>query len=319
MGNKIIDDQVDGLGRVSEFAKTLDEKIAFLRQMESIDSEAALKKIKSSKVKQIRKWSMIVQRVAAILFLPLLFFILAQNMIDERNAQQVVYHELTTPPTLRSTFTLPDGTKVWLNGNSMLKYPATFTTDERLVEASGEVYFEVAENKQKPFRVMAGELLIEATGTAFNIVAYRGEEQQEVLLTEGSVDLYLNRESNSPRLTSLKPNELARFDLKNRKMDVASVNPEKYVAWKDGKIIFKNDQLGDMIKKLERWYNVSFEYDQSLEDAYSFTGTFEGEDLRQILYCIELTTPIAFEPMMPEKDNDDNYKRMLIKISTVNR
>ncbi|MGF7138809.1 FecR family protein [Roseimarinus sediminis] len=301
------------------FTKMLDEKIVLLKQMESIDSEAALKKIKYRKVNQIRKWSAIFQRVAAILFLPLLFFILAQNMIGEQNVQPVVYNELTTPPTLRSTFTLPDGTKVWMNGNSLLKYPAAFSADERRLEISGEVYFEVAEDKQKPFRVEAGELLIEATGTAFNVVAYQGDKQQEVLLTEGSVDLYLKKENDAPMLTSLKPNELARFDLKNRKMNVVSVDPEKYVAWKDGKIIFKNDQLGDMIQKLERWYNVSFEYDQSLRKSYSFTGTFEGEDLRQILYCIELTTPITFEPMIPEKDNNDNYKRMLIKINTVDR
>lgn len=301
---------------LKEYNKIAD-KIELLKEMEKIDSSEALQKVKTviSKKKKI-KWKANLQKVAAILILPILSLTIYQYLELNSYKESIVLTQISTAPTLQSTTTLPDGTKVWLNGNTTIEYPNQFIGGERLISLTGEAYFEVAKNKQKPFRVKINDLIVEATGTQFNIASYHNEKNQEILLTEGSVNLLLNKNTERKFLTKLNLNELATFDRRSRKLNVSEVDPEKYIAWKSGKILFYNDALTEVIKKLERWYNVDFHYSLNNMSEYAFTGTFAGEDLQQILKCIELTTPIHFEIEQPVKNNNNEYQKTTIRLTS---
>ena len=184
----------------------------------------------------------------------------------------------------------------------------------RLVELNGEAYFQVAQNKQKPFIVKSGNMLVEAVGTEFNCLSFKNDSIHETFLSEGKVNILSENENGRVLLGSLSPNQMAVFDVQNSTLKVRKVDPEKHIAWKDGRIVFKNDMLADVLLRLERWYNVKFVYDKKMMSDYAFTGSFVGEELKQILNFIELTTPITFEIMKAEKDEDPMYpKTILIK------
>lgn len=307
-------------GVFEDGTKQLLESIRLLKQMEAIDSNIALQKVKRNIDHSMnRKWMKLLQKVAAILILPLLSFAIWQGIQLTHFHQTVAEHEISTPPTLRSNFVLPDGTKVWLNGNTTIHYPENFVGAERLVVLNGEAYFEVAKDKQHPFIVRIGELLVEATGTEFNISSFIDDSKQEILLTEGRVNLLLQKDKQRVQLTGLEVNELAVFNRTDRKMKVEVVEPEKFIAWREGRIIFKNDNLSDVLTRLERWYNVDFECSNTMKASYAFTGSFEGDDLAQILNCIELTTPIHFEVLPQVKDQNNMYKKTRIKITPMSR
>jgi transmembrane sensor len=299
---------------IKETQKIL-ESIDLLQRMEVIDSGKALENVKIKiGLRKSRKWMFVMQRAAAILVLPLLSFAIWQAIQISDFNQSIVQNVITTPPTLRSVFTLPDGTKVWMNGNTTITYPTFFKGKDRLVELNGEAFFEVAHNKQKPFIVRSGKMLVEAVGTEFNLLSYPGDDKQETLLTEGKVNILFEKGNERIVLGSLNPNQLAVFNSEKNCFKISTVNPEKYTAWKDGQIIFKNDVISDVIKRLERWYNVEFVLDQKLKKDYAFTGSFEGEELTQILNYIELTTPVHFKILKTEKDDNELYSKTKIKI-----
>lgn len=299
---------------LAQVQKVIDH-IELLKQMESIDSEVALKKVK----KNIRGEKglglvSILQRIAAVLVIPLLIFSIWQFNKLALYKQSVVQNEISTPATLRSVFTLPDGTKVWMNGGTSIKYPTQFTSNERLIELDGEAYFDVVPDKQKPFLVKTGNLFIEAVGTEFNCLAYSDEKKIETVLTQGKVNILMESESGRKILTSLEPNQMAVFNKENKHIVRNEIKTDKYVAWREGKIIFKNDNMQDVLLRLGRWYNVEFISDSQLKKDYAFTGSFEGEELTQILNYIELTTPVRFEKLVTEKNDEQLYLKTRIKI-----
>ena len=176
---------------IGDTQKILDS-IEMLKKMETIDTQKALVKVKNRlDYSRKGKWIQVVQRAAAILLLPLLTFSIWQYSQINNFNHAIAQNSITTPPTLRSVFTLPDGTKVWLNGNTTITYPTFFKGKERLVELNGEAYFKVAHNKQQPFIVNTGKIFIEAVGTEFNCMAYNDDNKNETLLTEGKVNILL--------------------------------------------------------------------------------------------------------------------------------
>jgi ferric-dicitrate binding protein FerR (iron transport regulator) len=308
--------RIKGGDIMDEEAQKIFDSIDMLRKMEAVDSRQALVNVKRKiGLSKSRRWILILQRVAAIMLLPLLVFSFWQYAQIKNFNQSIVLNSITTPPTLRSVFTLPDGSKVWLNGNTTITYPTFFKGKERLVELNGEAYFEVSPNKKQPFVVNTGKMLVEAVGTEFNCNAFEDEKRQSTLLTEGKVNILIETATGKrEKIASLSINEMAIYDEVSKKIDTQKVDPKKYTAWKDGQIIFKNDVLEDVINRLERWYNVEFIYNPTIKKSYAFTGSFEGEELTQILKYIELTTPIRFEMLKTEKDTKELYQKKKIKI-----
>lgn len=291
-------------------------KIELLKDMKAVDAEAALREIKGRLSKQRSfNYYKLFQKIAAVIVLPLLFFALWQGAQLLQIQNSLVQNTISTPPTMRSHFLLPDGTKVWLNGETSLTYPTAFTQNERLVELTGEAYFEVAPNRSKPFIVKTGNMFVEAVGTEFNCMAYPDDKYVETVLTEGEVNILYAKNSQRQKVLSLQPGQMASFEKDNIKFFRKTVDTYKYTAWLDGKMVFQNDYLENVITRLERWYNVDFTVDPKLKKAYSFTGSFENEELSQILNYIELTTPVEFTIEDKKQGNDKLYNKTQIDIT----
>ncbi len=180
---------------------------------------------------------------------------------DKQLKQQTMALQLHTPKGGTYQLTLPDGTKVWLNASSSLKYPSRFEGRERVVELEGEAYFDVATVQDKttaaklPFRVVSKGQTIEVLGTQFNVSAYADESIIRTTLVEGSVRLTHIHDDNP---VILFPNEQA--GLQNSKIFKQKVDVRPYVAWKDGQFLFKKTPVEEVMKQIARWYDVEVIY-----------------------------------------------------------
>jgi len=185
-------------------------------------------------------------------------------------APNMVYNTAATPRGGQYQFILSDGTKVWLNAASSIKFPVEFLGNERNVEITGEVYFEVAHNERKLFRVTTNGQTVEVLGTHFNINAYSDEDAVKTTLLEGRVKVTAAGASNI-----IKPGEQARF--KQGAISVAEVDADEAVAWKNGFFYFKDDNIRGVMKELARWYDVDIKYEGVLPSR-----EFSGEIPRNV-------------------------------------
>ena len=293
-----------------------------LQLMSSINSTRGILNVKE-KIKGLRgrslsnfiSWG---QKIAAIIVIPLLVYTL-YNVSSQYffSNDKLVWQEVYTPVGLRSKYKLPDGTMVWLNGNTRLKYPLKFSKKERLVKLEGEAYFDVTSDKTHPFVVNTGVFSVQAVGTEFNVRALKGDDMVETALVEGKVNLLKETSKGVRKITSLKPNQIALYDDKNNDLKIRSTNLDKYVAWMESKILFRGDPLPDVLKRLGQWYHVDFEITDIIKSRnYIYTGSFEDEGLHQILECIELTTPVKFTFSPIKQNQDSTYVKRRIKVST---
>lgn len=181
---------------------------------------------------------------------------------------ETVYNSVSTPKGGKFQLTLSDGTKVWLNSSSSLKFPVVFNGNERKVELHGEGYFEVAENKQKPFKVdVAGRGEVEVLGTHFNVNAYADEASLNTTLLEGSVKVKVGSKSKP---LMLAPGQQARIFPNGALKTTSDVNLEEVVAWKNGKFHFgESTDMETVMRQIGRWYDVEVEY----------SGNFSGKHL----------------------------------------
>ncbi|MBB6498545.1 FecR family protein [Pedobacter cryoconitis] len=183
---------------------------------------------------------------------------------DLTGKEQQLQNTVTTPRGGNYQLILSDGTKVWLNAASSIKYPVAFNGVERRVELSGEAYFEVAHHKNKPFRVVSGEQTVEVLGTHFNINAYNDEDAVKTTLLVGSVKI-ISKYAN----TILKPGEQAR--LNNGDLQKATVDVEEETAWKSGFFSFKDASTETVMRQIARWYDVDIKYEGKIPQR-EFTG-----------------------------------------------
>jgi ferric-dicitrate binding protein FerR (iron transport regulator) len=184
---------------------------------------------------------------------------------------------------------------VWLNHNSSLKYPAIFQGNNRSVELKGEGYFEVVHNSKIPFIVKAGEVEVIARGTAFNIMAYPDEDKIETSLINGNVEL--QRTTSGGKLVPLlkmKPTDLAIFQKSNDEVSTRTIIDDRYFSWKEGKLVFNKEPIGEVVKKLNRWFNCDIQIkDPELLDL-TYTATFINETLPQVMELMALVSPVRY-------------------------
>jgi ferric-dicitrate binding protein FerR (iron transport regulator) len=198
-----------------------------------------------------------------------------------RKQKTMQYNMLTTPRGGQYQLTLSDGTKVWLNAASSIRYPVVFTGDERKVEITGEAYFEVVHNEGMPFRVQAGDEIIEDLGTHFNVNAYAEEPGIRTTLLEGSVKI-----GN----IILKPGEQAVLE-KNGHISVSkNADMDDVIAWKNGFFAFNNANLQTVMQKLSRWYDIDVVYEPGVNNEQRFSGRIDRSlTLSQILNGLKQT------------------------------
>jgi transmembrane sensor len=216
---------------------------------------------------------------AAILAFPIaiaLSFLFYRSPMSANIDQTVC--EISAPAGHLSKCILPDGTEVWVNSGSKIKYDTNgFTEELREVLLDGEAYFEVTKNKKRPFYVRTKLADVKVTGTSFDVKAYSCSGSFETVLSEGSIELEFNNKFKSEKM-KLKPGERAVWDEDQKKPIVEHVNTRIYSAWRNGEIIFQDATLNDLIEELERIYDVKFKLSDPGLGNYRFRGTFSYDN-----------------------------------------
>lgn len=200
-----------------------------------------------------------------------------------------IYNTIITPKGGQYQLQLADGSKVWLNASSSLRFPATFSGNERRVELTGEGYFEIAKNAAMPFHVQANQAKIQVLGTAFNINSYADESTIRTTLIEGSVQV-----TNARQTSLLKPGQQAAVNSQGQITVQDAVNVEEVVAWKNGMFQFKAASLETILRQAARWYDVSFEYNGGIADRFSGQIS-RNVNADQLLKILELTGRVRFD------------------------
>ena len=201
------------------------------------------------------------------------------------------YHTFTTPKGHTYQLLLPDGTNVWLNTASSIRYPVVFGAGERKVSLTGEAYFEVAHDGNRPFKIEAKDSQIEVLGTHFNVSAFDDETVVTTTLLEGAVDI-----SKKNRHLILKPGEQAVVEeLSDNIRHYPHVDVRGVMAWRNGYFRFDNESIENIIKKVSRWYDIEgVEYQGMFDER--FTGTFQRSKAVSLLFShLEKLAPIRFE------------------------
>lgn len=223
-------------------------------------------------------------RVAAVLFFPLLLFSV-WTVVKHANDGNDNLITLETPLGSKLKTTLPDGTEVWQNAGSSLKYPARFRSGVREVTLVGEAYFHVKSDKKHPFRVKTDEGTVTVTGTRFNVSSYPDDANYSVVLEEGQVSF---QPKNSTVATPLNPSEQMLLNKQTGKLEKMTIDTDKYTSWTSGKLIFRKDPLSEVVARLNRWYNAEVKIVGPAHqlDDYTFTMTVHQETIEQVLQYI---------------------------------
>jgi ferric-dicitrate binding protein FerR (iron transport regulator) len=208
---------------------------------------------------------------------------------------EMLFNTLITPRGGEYRIVLADGTKVWLNAASSLRYPTQFNGRERKVFLTGEAYFEVAKDAAHPFIVNTGGTDVTVLGTKFNISSYPDDPAQKTTLAEGSVRISDANAAEGGNSVLLKPGNEAVIAQPGRIIRVNKTNVDAALAWKNGMFFFDSESLGSLMRKLSRWYNVDVQYDDGVDTLFHFTGRIQRyEDINGILRLIELTGKVKF-------------------------
>jgi ferric-dicitrate binding protein FerR (iron transport regulator) len=228
----------------------------------------------------------------------------------------MMYNTIATPYGGQYQVVLPDGSKVWLNAASSLRFPTSFSGKERVVDLMGEGYFDIAKDPSKPFRVhvahAAGtgkEMNIEVLGTAFNIMAYENEEHSNTTLLNGMVRVELSSAAGTgtaagagmgtaagaATVVSLEPGRQAVAYNQTDGLQVADANVDQAIAWKNGLFRFRETGIRELMRQVERWYNVQVIYRTDTKDK-DFTGIVSrSQDISALLHTLELTGTVHFQ------------------------
>lgn len=275
-----------------------------LRVMNNVDTEKALKKTDSilmkKKFRTIFLWT---ERIAAILFLPLLSAYLLQ-MKDEAEPTMI---EIRTSPGMTTAFVLPDGTNVSLNSGSVIRYPNFFANDRREVELQGEAFFDVIKNPKKRFIVKtSGNERVEVLGTSFNMEAFPGDSILSTTLIEGKVKFYCSSGS-----VEMHPGEKILYNTNTSKGKLVRTDGKVETAWRDGMIIFDNTPFDEVLRMISKRFNVDFVVKNEKYRKDSFTGTFSTQRLEQVLGVFSISSKIRWRYMPTSKTED---KRSIIEV-----
>lgn len=200
----------------------------------------------------------------------------SDSIKQEVNDNEIVYNTVIVPYGKRTQITLADNSSIWLNSGSKLIYPARFAANKREVYLEGEAIFEVSHNREQPFHVITRDVEVKVLGTVFDVCAYRDDSITSTVLEKGSVELRYSKSSfiSQAKLT-MTPGTMAVYSPQEQMMEQSDVNTRLYTSWREGYLVLERQTLGEILKKISRYYNVSIELnDQSLKDE-TFTGNLD--------------------------------------------
>lgn len=236
------------------------------------------------------------QQIAAFLLIPLLavgllywFGLIANSPVN--------YTETIAPRGQKSQIVLADGTKVWLNSDTKIKYPGNFENDQRDVYLEGEAFFEVTKNAHRPFVVHTAGMNVKVLGTKFNVKAYPDEKNIEASLFEGKINLEIKDPDNEQVVkTEVSPGQSFAYLISDKKLVEGTFPQEEIDGWKKNQLIFKDDTFNNLVKKVERWYDVKIVYDEFLFNDRRLTVELrEGERLDRLMQIISLALQVNYK------------------------
>ena len=297
------------------------DEIKYNRLLDKIHHKINLKahqpeKAMTATLSTVTRWF---SRAAAFLFLPLLgamLFLLSNNNIQSNMMAEASVDtlEVIAPIGSRTVVQLTDGTRVNLNYGSRIRYPRVFSGKTREILLIGEGYFNVAHNPDKPFIVNTGKLNIKVFGTEFNVQSYPGDDNIATTLVNGKVTMEVVDEEGGTRPAgSIKPGQHVEYNIHSGKVGPTTGNIEKYIAWKDDKLVFDNEPITGVAVKLSRMFNVDIQVAENIKDL-TYTVTFVDEPLFLILDLMTETTPIKYTVSQRKKLPDGTYSKQQIKI-----
>ncbi|NQX37675.1 FecR protein [Pedobacter steynii] len=209
---------------------------------------------------------------------------------DNETTRTLGHNTISTPKGGQYRVNLPDGSTVWLNAASSLRYPVLFAADERSVELTGEAYFEIAKDKNKPFLVHSKQQIVEVLGTHFNISSYPDEESTLTTLLEGSVKVVNTIHKN---MLILKPGQQSQVNAETTM--ATKVDTEESIAWKNGLFVFNEESIPSVMRKISRWYDLEVVYEGNVNDK-DLKGTVPRfKNLSEVLETLELTGLVHFK------------------------
>jgi len=233
----------------------------------------------------------------------------AKNLLNYKNVEskgEVKYNTLHVPNGRTFKLILSDGTAVSLNSGTKFTYPTYFDTNKRMVKLEGEAYFEVISDKKAPFIVQTSQVKTQVFGTKFNINAYENNDTQNISLLEGSIGVLPTANIKKIGLKIIKPNQQYIWDQSVERYNVKRVDASKFIDWVDGVLRFENESLENIIKRLERKYDIEIVCNNEDMNNKRFTGIFKGETLNQVLTLIRATN--SFEYKL-----DENLNKLVIE------
>lgn len=242
--------------------------------------------VTNKKRKTLQLW---LSRVAVIL---LLFLSIGSSIYYyskiEKETKEMIF---TVDKGQKANVTLPDGTKVWVNSNSELRYTFRMSSNERILHLNGEAYFEVAPDTESPFTVYLDGLSVTALGTSFNIKSYEDEVRTSVILINGKVGV--NTQSSRDILL---PDERIIYDKSTGKMSKSKMdNALSYTHWRDNILVFEAETFDNIARILERYYNTKIVFESESLKKHRFTGSPGNTSLESILQILSLTSPLSYE------------------------
>lgn len=257
-----------------------------------------------------------ISRVAAILLLPLLLSNLYLFVeYTQKTDSLSTWAEVASAYGVISKVLLPDSSVVWLNSGTTLKYPLAFGAS-REVQLDGEAYFEVKSDPRNPFWVKTRQgYAVKSYGTGFNVRAYEDDLGLDVFLSHGCID-FVNL--SSMKAYQMKPGDFLACDYTLKEVNKCVKNELEVTGWRDGKMVFRDTPLKEIVKQLSRHYNVTIQVQEEDIKEYRYTATFTTESLEQVLNLLKLTAPLEWEYMKERKLNDSSFTKPIVTIRRLN-
>ncbi|QGY47544.1 DUF4974 domain-containing protein [Maribellus comscasis] len=292
---KVLSEINDNKGNIEIFRKV---KIAWAilssssKQLSDFDEENLFLKIKAEisgkKRNRIPALHTVLKYAAGIIILISLTTIFYLNKQDQNNipenTEEILYTSVVTENGQRSKVVLPDSSIVWLNSGTTLSYPNTFSGENRKVTLNGQAFFQVYHKENYPFSVHAHGLMITVLGTKFDVDAYPENDEIAVVLESGKVEL--THEGFESFKYSMKPGERANYNIAAKSLNIGHVDASIYSSWKDGKLIFRNEPMKNVVEKLKKWYNIDIEVADTEVYNSIFSGTIQNESYEEIFRLI---------------------------------
>lgn len=317
----------DKLGRYLERKKCQSKEDEYLEagvlasEIATIDPDKAYAELRT----KISRWPALFliwsrfNKIAAILILPLMIYVIWDQIGSNgtQGREQLSYQELSSPAGMRSKVVLPDGSQVWLNAESRIRYSIPFVRETRRVELVGEAFLDVAENKGSPLELKSDQITVRVLGTQFNVKAFPDDEQVEVVLKKGRIELENDNKGEEERGITLQPGQQWVYDKTNNTVTLNEVNADRYIAWHKNRLVLDKTSMQEVAIQLERWYGIRVEIMDEALNKYKFTTVFENEPLHRVIELLEMSSPIRIR-YIPGKLNQETgeNEKSIIQISS---